>query len=232
MIPVLTPTPPGTDALPPWLWLPAALLVLLVAVGSVPLLRRLGEPADEDPEILAGKIPYRALARPRFAIAVAAVASAAMLVAVPRVPLFVQPAWWVLGSLGVLLGCIDAVTTWLPATLTRLLWLGTVVGLLIGQPWQQPGALPRILIGAAATGAFFWLVWRISHGIGFGDVRLAPVLGAVTAAVSIELLIWAMVLGTALGALHGLVRLLRGHRGEFAYGPALLAGPYVALLLG
>lgn len=217
--------------MPWWLWMLPVLLVLGVAIGSVPLLRRMAEPADEDPEVLAGKIPYVALARPMFAVAVGAIGGAALLVALPRVPAPAQPGWWVLSSLGVLLCCIDAVTTWLPLPPTRVLWLATTVALLAGRPWQHQGMLPRILIGAAATGAFFWLVWRIGRGIGFGDVRLAPVLGAVTAAVSWEMLIWAMVLGTALGAVHGLFRLVRGRRGEFAYGPALLAGPYLALLL-
>lgn len=228
---MLTPTLPGLAAMPWWVWSLPVLLVLVTAVGSAPLLRRLAEPADEEPEVLTAKIPYRALARPGFAVAVGAIGGAALLVALPRVPGPAQPGWWVLSSLGVLLGCIDAVTTWLPLPLTRLLWLATAVALLAGQPWQQQGAAARILIGAAATGVFFWLVWRIGRGIGFGDVRLAPVLGAVTAAASWELLVWAMVLGTALGAAHGLLRLLRGRRGEFAYGPALLAGPYLALLL-
>lgn len=207
-------------------------LVLLTAIGSIPLLARMEEPADEEADVLAAKIGYAELARPKFALAVALVGAAALLIAVPRAPDFAQPAWWVLSSVGVLLGCIDAVTTWLPLSLTRLLWVATTIALLAGQPWEQPGAVLRIGVGAAATGVFFWLVWRIGRGIGFGDVRLAPVLGAVAATGSWEQLIWSMVLGTAVGAVHGIIRQLLGRRGAFAYGPALLAGPYLGLLLG
>ena len=65
-------------------------------------------------------------------------------------------------------------------------------------------------------------------GIGFGDVRFAPLVGAATAATSWTLLAWALVLGSLTGALVGLVRLALRRRGSFAYAPSILAGAYLA----
>lgn len=68
-------------------------------------------------------------------------------------------------------------------------------------------------------------------GFGFGDVRYAPLVGAATATVSWTLLAWALVLGSLVGAVLGLVRLARRRRGAFAYAPAILAGSYLAVAL-
>ena len=79
------------------------------------------------------------------------------------------------------------------------------------------------------AGAVFGAIWLVTRGgIGFGDVRFAPLVGAATAAASWTLLAWALVLGSLTGALVGLVRLAVGRRGSFAYAPSILAGAYLA----
>ena len=82
-----------------------------------------------------------------------------------------------------------------------------------------------------AVGGFFALFWRLTGGIGFSDVRLMACVGAITAAASIDLAIAATLAGTILGACWGLLRRVLGRSGQFAYGPALWAGPFLALLL-
>lgn len=205
--------------------------ILLLALGTAyagrRLLARLPEPEDG---AALGKLPYAALGTPRFALAVGSCTLAALLTLCTRAPTALWPVWLPLASLGVLLACIDAATTWLPLRLTRPLWALTVLGgagtaLIAG--WQVG---LRSLLGALLAFAFWWLVWRFVGGLGFGDVRLAPVLGAAAAAGGWDLLIWGMVLGTLAGALFGVLRSLRGRRGLFPYGPALLIGQFAALV--
>ena len=79
------------------------------------------------------------------------------------------------------------------------------------------------------SGLLYFGIWLVARGgFGFGDVRFAPLVGAATAAHSWSLLIWAMLLGSILGALYGVVRLARRRAGPFPYAPAMLAGAYLA----
>ena len=95
------------------------------------------------------------------------------------------------------------------------------------------GALVRALLAGVALFAFF-LVMAIlpGGGIGFGDVKLAGLLGMLLGWLS-----WGQVMWTALATLliGGVVALLlltvgrKGAREEFAYGPSMLLGALVAL---
>lgn len=201
-------------------------VLMLLATG--PVLRSLPEPREGDTD---DKIPYRALATRRFALAVTGCALAALAIVVIRLPPPGWPLWLPLGTLGILLIGIDAATTWLPLRLTHALWLATAAMALVGiAVTADPVAVAgRVALGAVLVGGFFWLFWRVIGGLGFGDVRLAPVLGAVTASVSWQVLAAALLIGTLLGALHGVALRLRGRAGPFPYGPALVAGAFVAL---
>ncbi|MGI8456505.1 MAG: prepilin peptidase [Propionibacteriaceae bacterium] len=223
----------------PW---PAALLlpVLLgVLVGwlSGPVLRRLPEPqvgqrgvsADE----LATKLPYAALASPRFRSGCAALAAAAGAVVVVAVEPTAWSGWLVLATVGVLAATIDGVTTWLPARITRtgvlLAVLLAPVGLLLGNGVTD---LLRVLVGGAAAAALFWVFWRVSRGqLAYGDVRLAPLLGATGGSVSWSMVLLVLLLGTVLGALHGVARGLARRTGPFPYAPGLVAGAFLAPLV-
>jgi len=194
-----------------------ALLVLLV-------LPRLPEPADRD-----GKPLYRDLATPAFAVSCAALAGLAAAVAWLTGPPQIQPLWWVLSVLGVLLAVIDARTTWLPLRLTHAAWLAMAAAAVA--VWAAAGGSTalRAAAGAALAGALFLGVWFISRGgIGFGDVRFAPLVGAAAASASWSVLIWALLLGSLAGAVHGLVRLALRRTGAFPYAPTMLIGAYLA----
>ncbi len=143
--------------------------------------------------------------------------------------------WWVwVGYLafGVPLVAIDLRTTFLPARL-NLLALGAMAVGAVPMAVSEPGLGLRALLGAGALFGFFWLVWRIGAGIGFGDVRLASLIGAVAGLSGAQGVATALVAGTLLGACHAIGHLIWARRRpdrprHFAYGPALYAGPILA----
>lgn len=203
---------------------------LAVFLATPAVLRRLPEPIPDTGT--DSKISYAALATHRFAAVVGMLATVA--VATPGLTLSptVLPGWLVLATLGLLLAAIDAATTWLPLPLTRVAWAAMVVATGIGAVLGGWGQLLRGLGGFLVAGAVFGAVWLISRGgIGFGDVRFAPLVGAATAASSWSLLAWALVLGSLAGALVGLLRLAVGRGGGFAYAPSILAGAYLAAVV-
>jgi len=141
---------------------------------------------------------------------------------------------WIAGL--VALSWIDARTQRLPR---RLIWLTAAVG----APWLVIGALvhhqPERLFWAVGTAATFAVVmaglYALSRGgLGFGDVRLAPLLGLFLGYLSWRTAAVGLFLGFGLGALGGILgvatRRLR-LRSHIAFGPYLCAGSVVAILL-
>ena len=86
----------------------------------------------------------------------------------------------------------------------------------------------RGVIGGAVTGAVFWLMNALSRdGIGFGDVKLAALVGVVAASVSLYT-VW---LGLLVGSLAALLwTKSRRRSGPLPYAPWLLFGGWVALI--
>jgi len=136
-----------------------------------------------------------------------------------------------------------------PVTLAGLALAGVVEGT---WPWQ--GAL----IGLAAWVALIGGLWLLSggRGMGFGDVKLSPVLGATLGWVSVASALTGLLAAFVLGAVIG-IGILLAHRGRsrvpapatgsspdpdhraeapagtpIAFGPFLLAGAAVGLLFG
>lgn len=211
------------------LWAPAAAaLALVVGTLAGPVLRRLPEPTD-DPAA-ATKVAYAKLATPRFALLAAALALAAGLTAFALTPTVAWLAWAALAGPGALAAAVDARTTWLPRVLTHAGALWTAVGVATWAAVDQDlWVAVRAAAGAAAVGGFFFAFWRVTGGIGFGDVRLMVSVGAVTAATSVDTAWLAVVLGSFVGAAWGLGRRAFRPPGPFAYGPSLWAGPFLAL---
>jgi leader peptidase (prepilin peptidase)/N-methyltransferase len=206
-------------------------VVLLVVAASLPVLLAtravlglLREPDQPD-----GKPLYRALATPRFVVTCTVLAGGAAGLVAATLPPQTWPLWWVLCAPVLVLVAVDARTTWLPLGLTHLVWAGAVgaaalVAFLGGVP-----LLVRSTAGAVGAALLYLVLWRLSRGgLGFGDVRLAPVLGAASAAVGWSTLFTALVLGSLVGAVVGVVLALRGRRGAFAYAPSMLAGAFLA----
>ncbi|MFT4294755.1 MAG: prepilin peptidase [Micropruina sp.] len=206
-----------------WVLLLPALFAGCLAVASPAILRALPPPVDE-PE----SDPYRRLATRAIAGTVFLLVTAAGTVVVTMAPTE-APAWFGLAGPAVLAAVVDARTGYLPKRLVQASWALTAAGLLVTVAPLGPGVLLRAGLGAAAASALFWVFWRFGGGFGYGDVRLAPVIGAAAAAVSWPLLAASLLFGGLLGVAWGLLWQASGRGRAFPYGPALVAGPFLAL---
>ena len=137
--------------------------------------------------------------------------------------------------IGVVLLVIDWRTTLLPTriihpTYVLLAVLVPVAALLD----RDLDALYRAGFGWLVIGGWFWIFWWLLHAWGFGDVRLARVLGP-----ALGFLGWShMLMGLALmvivggvgGAVLGIAN--RSLRRRFPYGPFMLVGAAAAVVVG
>jgi leader peptidase (prepilin peptidase)/N-methyltransferase len=131
---------------------------------------------------------------------------------------------------------VDALTTWLPTQLLRLVAGELAVALLIGAVLSPTPVtlLSRVLVGALASGVVFTTLWWFTRGFGFGDVRLAPLIGAVAGSLGSSGWYAALLAGSLVGVVWGLAARRHpapGTSSGFAYGPALWCGPYLAYAL-
>jgi len=99
--------------------------------------------------------------------------------------------------------------------------------------WSHLGA--AALWGAVSFGAFFviWYVWPRS--MGFGDVRLAGVIGLTVGFLGPIHVYLAFLSGFVIGLVFGLVLMAvasAGRKSHFPFGPALVTGATIAVLWG
>lgn len=219
-------------------WAVAAVVVAaagaLVAGLAGPVLRRLPEPVDATPD----KRPYRDLATRRFrggVFVASATATAVVLWAHHRdvVPPTWLPLWMVWATACCLPVAIDAVTTWLPRVLGYACAGAAALALvpplvLTAGGATPPGDMVRTIAAALATLGMYGAMWRLGAGLGFGDVRLAPVVMAPAASLSWGSWWVALVAASLVGVVWGL---LSPRGAPFAYGPALWAGSGIALVM-
>ena len=206
----------------------AAICGLVTAIIWLIGLPRVPEPADGDDA--DGKVPYAALARPRAAALVAVFSADASWIAAIHVPAAVLPPWLVLSTLGVALAAVDGFTTWIPAGPTRWTWLvmaaAAASSLLVGAGWTD---LLRTVAGAVVVGMLYLVLWVLTRGgFGFGDVRFVPLVAAPAAAVSVDVLLAALLTGTLLALVHGLWRHVMHRPGWQPWAPTLTLGAFLA----
>ena len=132
------------------------------------------------------------------------------------------------------LAAIDARTKRLPNRITYPLFGFGVVGLTlaswVGHEWWR---LVLALLCAALLYGLFWLFWFLGP-MGFGDVKLAAVLGLFLGWVGLPAAVSGLLLGMLAAALSGLGMMLIRRatlKTELAYGPYLIAGAWAALAL-
>ncbi|WP_307853837.1 A24 family peptidase [Nocardioides palaemonis] len=120
-----------------------------------------------------------------------------------------------------------------PATLAAL-----AAVLVVGLATDQRDALVRAVVAMVVARSFFWVLWFVhATGLGFGDVRLAALVGLVLGwegwgAVALGLWSGFVALGVP-GVLLALVRRdLTLVRKAYPFGPAMLAGALVGLVWG
>lgn len=146
-------------------------------------------------------------------------------------------AYLYLAAVGLALALIDLDTKRLPDVLTLpsygvaavLLGLAALLG-------DHPGAPLRALAGALEVGAFYFAVWfAYPAGMGFGDVKLAPTIGAYLGWISYGALVVGVFAGFLFGAVVGIGLVLAqkgGRKTKVPFGPFMLAGALVAILWG
>ena len=216
----------------------AALVGLLVPL----LMRRLPEPErDESVEGEPTKPLYVDLAnRPGLAWKAAAASAAGAAV----VAASVGKDWWLvvlipLVPVCVALAYIDWHTRLLPAVIVLPATAYVVLAGLAGWPLTgDPDDLVRAAIGLVIARSVYWVLWFIhSAGMGFGDVRLAALLGFALGHVG-----WAefgvgMYSGFLIFGVPGLVLALvkwdrKLLKAAYPFGPFMILGALLGLLVG
>ncbi|MFE9425324.1 prepilin peptidase [Kitasatospora sp. NPDC006697] len=139
---------------------------------------------------------------------------------------------WV-ALLGVLLAFVDGAVHRLPDALTLPLAGGTAVLLALAALLDhRAGTLTRCLLGALALLLFYGLLSLLGP-LGWGDVKLAPTLGALLAWYGWRPLLQGTVAGFLLAAAWGTVLLLTGRakaKDPLPFGPCMLLGALVGVL--
>lgn len=208
-------------------------LALVCAGVQLALVATHPEPTGDDPD-LVHKPSYRSLVDWRWTLALLAVCTAlGLLITRSSTPL---PAGWaVWAGCGLVWVWVDARTTWLPPRCTAVTWAALGVASLATP--ESRSHLPVMALGAIGAWAVFWLFWRLSGALGFGDVHLAAMVGALGASDGLTGWSTALLAGTALAAVWGVVVMVWRRRRPhplgtvFAYGPGLWAGAWATLLV-
>jgi leader peptidase (prepilin peptidase)/N-methyltransferase len=142
-----------------------------------------------------------------------------------------------LAAAGLALALIDIDTKRLPDAITKPSWVVVgvvlVVAALTDADFQH---LERAGFGALALGGFYALLWFVyPGGMGFGDVKLAPTLGALLAWVSWGALAVGAFGGFLLGGVFGIALIALGRGGrksKVPFGPFMLLGALVGIFFG
>lgn len=147
------------------------------------------------------------------------------------------PAYLYLAAVSIALAVIDIDTQRLPFWIVAPSYAVAAVLLgLASLARQDLSAALRALLGAAVL----WLLYRVLHlvypaGMGYGDVRLAGLLGLYLGWWGWDRLLVGGFLAFAVGGVAGIVVLLLrrgGLRTAIPYGPYMLVGTWLGLLLG
>ena len=96
------------------------------------------------------------------------------------------------------------------------------------------GSLVRAIAGAAIYFGLLLLVFVAAkgEGFGFGDVKLAALLGLFTAFEAYRILAWSLIITAFVGAIPALVLLVmgKGRKAALPYGPPLVLGAWAAII--
>jgi leader peptidase (prepilin peptidase)/N-methyltransferase len=136
---------------------------------------------------------------------------------------------------GVALAVVDWRTRMLPTRLIAPAYAVTLVTILVA--WLADGRdladLERAALGWLVYGGMFFVLWFIyPRGLGYGDVRLSGVLGLALGWVGWSELLLGIWNGLLLGGIIGGVLALVTRRRDYPFGPFMLVGALLAVVLG
>ena len=154
----------------------------------------------------------------------------------PRIGWSAVPAYLLLAWLSVVLVWIDSDVHRLPNGLTYPAY-PTVFGLLLlASLIEGDRRWLGALVGMAALVLLFGLLWLVSRGqVGLGDVKWSGVIGLSLGYLGVDALVVGTMATFLIGGVLALFALaFRGASGStpLAYGPAMCAGAFVAILSG
>lgn len=141
---------------------------------------------------------------------------------------------------GVLLAVIDWKVQRLPTRLVYATLAGVGAGLvfaaLVERNWQS---LATAIVGGVLMANAFFLVWLVTTRmtgmamIGFGDVRLAAVLGLLLGWYGLPTVLYGVLAGHALALLVAVVACVRERKVvvRYSFGPPLIAGTLAVVLI-
>jgi leader peptidase (prepilin peptidase)/N-methyltransferase len=154
---------------------------------------------------------------------------------------------WSLGSIGTLLALLHAIgllfflsaglTILVADTLYQLIPDGAIILIILASFLRLAGSpslfVPHIGSALMAFGLFYFLWWITREkGMGFGDVKLAGVLGLFLGYPDIVLALYCAFLT---GAVVGVILIIGNHAGmktKIAFGPFLIIGAVVSVWFG
>ncbi|HVX54716.1 A24 family peptidase [Nocardioides sp.] len=219
-----------------------ALLAAVLGAGVPALVARLPEPVEHDaPPEEGPKEPYAVLGRRRWLLPTAALASAAIALLIGA-RLGDDRVAWVMAVLAPVLVLL-AVVDWRTRLLPRVVVLPAtgVLLLLVLAEWvatRDAAVLVRAVAAMLVARSFFWVLWFVRRaGMGFGDVRLAALLGLVLGRVGWNPWLIGLYGGLLLFGLFGItLMLVRRDRSTlkraYPFGPFMIAGAVLGILLG
>ncbi|MFP3988217.1 A24 family peptidase, partial [Streptomyces sp. E11-3] len=145
--------------------------------------------------------------------------------------------WLGLVPFGVLLAVVDHAVHRLPDVLTLPLAAAALVLLGLAATSDAAGGSWRgVLLGGLALGGVYFALFLIyPSGMGFGDVKLAVVLGVTLGWYGWGVLMLGFFAGVLYGGGYALALVVRGRAGRktaMPFGPCMLAGAFSGLLLG
>jgi leader peptidase (prepilin peptidase) / N-methyltransferase len=150
----------------------------------------------------------------------------------------ILPLLLIIASICIALFMIDFDTMTLPNVLTYPAFIITALYLtVLATATDNFANLANAGLGALIFGGFFLLLYLITRGrgLGFGDVKLAPTLGALIGWFSVSSTFVALFAAFTVGALPAGILMATGivKRGTaIPFGPMLIAGAWIGLLFG
>jgi len=152
-------------------------------------------------------------------------------------PTWQLPAYLYLAAIAVALSAIDLDVRRLPDRIVLPSYVVALVLLLLPAvlDGRWDSYLRAVLTGVGLFGFYFVLALIYPAGMGFGDVKLAGVLGIYLGWYGWGLAILATFVAFLLGAVVGVVVMIRtrgGRKTKVPFGPFMLAGTFLALFFG
>jgi leader peptidase (prepilin peptidase)/N-methyltransferase len=188
--------------------------------------------------ILRGRcFACKAAISPRYPVVEAATAALFVVVTLRIVGLHLSPAlpaYLYLAAAGLALAVIDLDTKRLPDKIVLPSYIVVAVLLTVASVATQDWwALARAAIGGAALFAFYFAIaFAYPAGMGFGDVKLSGLIGALLAYLSWSALTVGAFLGFLLGAVVGVAVMAAGRGGRktaLPFGPFMISGAFIAI---